>query len=251
MRLITATAALAAAATALLAAPAAAQAPWSVSGELQDSDSVGEEEHRYDDHRIRLEAGQRYRISVNSEAFDPVARLYRPGGTEMVAENDDSGESLNSRISYTPRESGDYVLRVTGFAAEARGAYTAEAVMPPPLPEPSTLFQRMEATIWRVYAGALAESDPDHEGRRFDEYRIAFAAGQRRLLWLESDAFDTLVQVYRLDGRDGDPIASDDDSGGGLNSFLVFVPDEAGDYVVRVTSYGGEGTGAYRLRVSE
>ena len=29
--------------------------------------------------RLRLEAGQRYRISVNSEAFDPVARLYRAG----------------------------------------------------------------------------------------------------------------------------------------------------------------------------
>src|SRR6185436_19238640 len=101
-----------AALAAALAAPAMAQpaAPIHITGELTTSDTRGEEEHRYDDLRVHLESGQRYRLSVNSEAFDPVAHLYRPGNffnekTE-VAMNDDS-DGLNSRISYTPTESGD------------------------------------------------------------------------------------------------------------------------------------------------
>src|SRR2546423_5675999 len=114
----------AALAAGLAAAPVMAQpaqsVPMHVTGALTDSDAQGDEHHRYDDIRVHLEAGQRYRLSVDSEAFDPVAHLYRPGNVftdeTQVAMNDD-GDGLNSRISYTPSESGDYTLRVIGFAA--------------------------------------------------------------------------------------------------------------------------------------
>src|SRR6185295_5643515 len=137
---------------AALAAPAMAQtpaAPIHVAGELTASDAQGEEHRRYDDIKVHLEAGQRYRLSVDSEAFDPVAHLYRPGNVftdeTQVAMNDD-GEGLNSRISYSPGESGDYTLRVSGFAAEARGAYTADAALLPPLAPPITTPGRATAT---------------------------------------------------------------------------------------------------------
>src|SRR6201746_1318491 len=100
-----------AAPAAALAARARAQppAPIHVAGALTPSDAQGEEHHRYDDIRVHLEAGQRYRLSVNSEAFDPVAHLYRPGNVytdeSQVAMNDDS-DGLNSRISYTPTQAG-------------------------------------------------------------------------------------------------------------------------------------------------
>jgi hypothetical protein len=272
MRILFAAASFAALALALAAAPASAQEPQRIAGALEDSDSQvavpgpdAEEElvegqdptpaanHRYDDHRIRLEAGRRYRLSVNSEAFDPIARLYRAGENEPVAENDDSNESLNSRIVYSPAASGDFILRVTGFSAEARGAYQAEVAALPPLPEPATLYQHMDATIWRTYDGAITSSDPalDGDGRHYDDYRVNFAAGQTRLIWLDAAGFDTLVQVFRMSDREGEPLASDDDSGGGLNSLVAFRAEEAGDYVIRVTSFDGEDGGPYRLRVSE
>ena len=72
------TASVAAMAFTLMSAPAAAQQPWSVSGEITESDAGGTGQH-YDNHTLRLEAGQRYRISVDSSAFDTVARLYRAG----------------------------------------------------------------------------------------------------------------------------------------------------------------------------
>ncbi|MGZ8283067.1 MAG: hypothetical protein ACXWUN_08980, partial [Allosphingosinicella sp.] len=43
----------------------------------------------------------------------------------------------------------------------------------------------------------------------------------------------------------------DDDAGPGLNALLGFQPDSDGDYIVRVTSYGAGGKGAYRLRISD
>jgi len=245
---------LAATAAALAAPPALAQAqPWTASGELTDADAQGDEEHRYDDHRVRLEAGQRYRLSVNSEAFDPVARLLRAGQTEVIAENDDFGEGLNSRIAYTPTESGDYVLRVTGFSADARGAYTAEVAQLPPLPAPiSQPGETVPVTgSWALWRGELAASDPDRDGKHYDDYLIRVAAGQVRYILLEGQEWDTLVQVYRLDEREGSPIEEDDDTGADTNSLLAFAPGEAGDYIVRVTSFSENVTGAYRLWVSQ
>src|SRR5438045_4702048 len=93
------TASVAAMAFTFMAAPAAAQEPWSVSGEITNSDAGGDGPH-YDNHMIHLDAGTRYRISVDS-SIDTVARLFRQGSDQPVAENDD-GDGLNPRISFTP-----------------------------------------------------------------------------------------------------------------------------------------------------
>ncbi|HWT11745.1 MAG TPA: hypothetical protein VN231_03240 [Allosphingosinicella sp.] len=256
MRSHTATASLAALAAAFSAVPAAGQAPWSVAGELQDSDrSTGEGDHRYDEHAVRLEAGQRYRISVESEAFDPVAQLYRAGEDEPVAENDDSGASLNSRISYAPPSGGDFVLRVIGFSADARGAYTAEVAPMPPLPAPIASPGTAVTTsgTWSLWQGELGPADADLDGQHYDDYLIRVEAGQTRYISVDSSSFDPLVQLLLPAARDSVPVETldgDDDAGAGLNALLAFAPEEAGDYIVRVTSYG-QGTGAYRLWVSQ
>lgn len=243
---------------ALIAAPLSAQgpAPVNITGELQDGDArTGEEGNRYDDHRIRLEAGQRYRITLESEAFDTVARLLRPGQEEEpLAENDDYGEGLNSRITYSPAESGDYVLRVTGFAGDARGPYAAKVEQMPPLPAPiSTAGTAVTTTgTWSLWEGALADTDPDRDGRHYVDYLVHFDAGQRRFISLEAVGdWDPMVEILAANAREGDTIDQDDDSGVDLNSLLAFQSAEAGDYIVRVTSFGEGTTGNYRLWVSQ
>lgn len=245
---------LALAAASLAPAAAMAQTPWSVSGQLEDGDSRADE-NRYDDHRIRLEAGQRYRISVDSDAFDPIAHLLRAGEDEPVATNDDAEDGLNARIYYTPPASGDFVLRVTGFAADARGPYTAAVAALPPLPAPVSEPGARVTTqgSWAIWQGELSASDPDLNGQRYDDYLIHVAAGQRRYIAVEAAGFDTLVQVLRAADRGAERVEAvdqDDDTGPGLNSLLGFAPEEAGDYIVRVTSFG-EGMGPYRLAISE
>ena len=252
-------AALAAALAAPAMAQTAASVPMHVPGELTAADAQGEEQHRYDDIRIHLEAGQRYRLSVNSSAFDPVAHLYRPGNVytdeTQVAMNDDS-DGLNSRISYSPTESGDYTLRVIGFAADARGAYVAEAAVLPPLPPPVTTPGRQVAVngSWLLWEGDLSDADPEAGGHHYDDYLIHLEAHQVRFIALEGMGFDSMVQILRPSERGSDApdiVDSDDDSGVGLNSLMAFAPDEAGDYIVRVTSFGENARGNYRLWISQ
>lgn len=245
----------AAALASLPGSPAPAQPaapPWSADGQLEDSDSALEDGYRYDEHALRLEAGRRYRISAESDAFDTRIQLFRAGEGEPVAENDDFGESLNSRIAYTPGESGDYVLRVLAFGAAERGAYRASAETVAPLPPPSAGAPTSHATMrWHIWEGELAASDPDRDGNRFDDYLVPMRAGEARLISVESGAFDTMVWLLPADGREGEPIDLDDDSGTDLNAMLAFRAEADGDYIVRVTSFAAGSTGPYRLRISD
>jgi hypothetical protein len=236
--------------------PPSVPVPWSVSGRIETGDSTesATEGRRYDEYSLRLEGGRRYRLSVNASDFDPLARLYRAGADEVVAEDDDSGDGLNSLISYRPAESGDYVLRVSPLTNDGRGAYRAAAELAPPWPAPATYFQRMEATVWRVYMGELTASDGDSNGISFDDYVVHFDAGQERMIMLDAqgaEPFDTVLQIFRAADREGEPLSSNDDSGSGLNSMLVFKAEQAGDYIVRATALGADARGRYRLRVSE
>lgn len=232
--------------------PPGAAIPWSVSGRIEDGDIDGGGTARYDEHYLRLEAGRRYIFTLESDDFDAFASLYRAGEDDPVAQNDDSGGTLNSRISYTPEQSGDYVLRTAPLGAEGRGAYRAGASLAPPLPAPSTLYTSMEATIWRVYPGTLAATDPTNDdGVPFDDYLIHFEEGQERLITLDADGFDTVIEVRRVGDREGEALASNDDGGNTLNSIMRFNAEEAGDYIVRVTGLSSDAGGAYRLRVSE
>ncbi len=228
------------------------EATWSAIGEIQDSDSKDAEGRPYDDHRVSLTAGQRVRISADSEAFDTLLHVLRSGETGSLAENDDAGGGLNSRLSFTPDRSGDYVLRVLGFAQDARGAYTLALRSMPPLPTPISAPTRTEAMTWRVFEGALTAEDPQEENA-FDDYLVTARAGETLLIRLDATAqgLDPLVQVFRAEARGDQPIASDDDSAGNLNALLAFVPDQPGDYVVRVTSAGEGSLGAYRLRIGQ
>lgn len=247
------------AALALPAVPALAQDPvWSGNGTLTDSDSRGEEDRRYDDHVVRLQAGQRYRISLDSDDFDPVLKLYRSTSEAPVAENDDGGESLNSRLSFMPEVSGDYVLRATSFGTDGRGAYAARVETLAPLPPPiTTPGQTVTSSgTWSMWQGTLTADGPDGSGLGYQDYLIRVEVDQPRYIALNAGDFDPVVQVLAAEERDNDdayPVAEDDDGGIGLNSFLVFDADTAGDYIVRVKSFaGGEGgSGAYTLYVSQ
>jgi hypothetical protein len=234
--------------------PPAQPVPWSKRGRIENSDpTTGADSPHYDEYTLRLEAGRRYILKVESSAFDPVARLYASGEDNVLAENDDGGDGLNSRISFVPETTGNYTLRVVPLANDGTGAYRASAELAPPLPAPLTQFQRMSATIWRVYEGALTNSDGDaSEGAKVDDYLVHFDAGQERFITLDAPDFDAVVQVLSVDGRErGETLASNDDGGNSLNSMLRFKAEAAGDYIVRVTSLGNDGRGAYTLRVGE
>lgn len=235
------------AALAFHAAPALAQSGeqvFSAQGSLTGCDPAR------GDHQVRLEAGRRYHLRAASDDFDTVLQLYRSGQSEVVQQNDDSGDGLNSRISYAPIETGDYCLRVTGFGNGGTGNYTVTAELAPPLPQARSRPTRTIRATQRIYEGDLG-GGAGEDGSSGHDYAITLRAGEAVLIGAESEAFDPVVRVYRADDRGGEPIATDDDSGAGFNALLAFAPEEAGDYVVRVASFSTDRGGAYTLRITE
>jgi len=245
-------------AAALFAAPLPAQPgesrPWNVAGRIDDGDRKDTDERRYDEHRLRLEAGRRYRISAGSDDFDTIIQLFQPGESTPVAENDDFNPetNLNSRLSYTPGETADYVLRVLSFGPEGRGAYTAQAELQPPLPPPVAAGATSQgATQWQIWDGELGDSDPDRDGNHFDDYLVHMRAGETRLISLESGTLDTMIWVLRAAEREGEPLDMDDDAGPATDALLGFQAEDEGDYLIRVTAFSSGATGTYRLRISD
>ncbi len=236
---------------AAMAVPAAAQVPvpWSVDERLQEGDRQDGDRHFHDDHPLQLEQGQRYRLSAESEAFDTRIELLR--GEEIVAENDDSGGGLNSRLTFTPDRSGTYVLRVRAFAPEGNGAYSARAETLPALPAPISSQADTRAAGWQIWQGELKDGDGDLDGALFDDYLLTLRRGEARLILLESDVFDPIISVIRPDAREGDPIDGDDDTGPGFHALLGFQAEADGDYLIRVRGFGTEARGRYRLRISD
>jgi hypothetical protein len=253
----------------LSAAPAAAQDPIvvdqerTISGRLENSDPAlaaemqieGEAEAgpvHYDDYRMRLNGGQRMRLTVRTDEFDPIVSVYRPGATdEAIAENDDDGTSLNSRLTFTPPADGVYVVRVRSFAGGMTGAYALGAAPLPPLPQPVSLARggTRERSVMRVFRGTLDSGDAEIGGQHVDDYVIRVRAGEPLLIRVDSSAFDPVVSVVSASDREGEALGFDDDTGPGTNALLAFDTEEGGDYIIRVAALGEDGHGAYTLRV--
>lgn len=75
-------------------------------------------------------------------------------------------------------------------------------------------------------------------------YHLLANEGDVFFLALTSPDFDTYLQVQTIQG---DPIATDDDSGVGANSALLFIAPASGTFEVVVRSYSGDASGAYTL----
>jgi HEAT repeat protein len=75
----------------------------------------------------RMIKGHTYTIDLRSPRdgsfFDPYLRLESPQG-QPLAQDDDSGGNLNSRITYRAPEDGSYRIIVTTYAPGAHGQYT-------------------------------------------------------------------------------------------------------------------------------
>jgi len=140
-------------------------------------------------------------------------------------------------------------------ASISRRARAAIETLPPPPPPITTPGTPTSVTgTWTGWQGELTASDAQTEDKYHDDYLVHFEAGQTRYISVEAPELDPMVQIIRADRRDSDPlevIDGDDDAGVNVNSLLGFRAEEAGDYVIRVTSFGQGSTGVYRLWVSQ
>ena len=95
----------------------------------------------------------------------------------------------------------------------------------------------------------LTDKDiPTGSGGFYRDYRVKFAAGDQVVMDLTSEEFDTIISLI---APDGSTVTENDDGPDGTTNSLLFARiARAGDYVIRVSPYAGQGAGAFKLKVT-
>ena len=240
-----------------------------VQGNLSDADTKNDDGNYFDTYSIRLPANKKVQIDASSEAIDSIIKLIGPDAENIMAElaeDDDSGPGLNSRIRFTTTRAGTYRINMSSVGDTKTGAYTLVIGDEPartPLPAPTAL------NLGDRLTGQLSESAPKEEsdGEEVAVVRYVINATANRAYWIAVDtaAFDPTVEVGRY-GKDNafESLVSDDDGGEGTNALMRFKPEADGAYIVRVHSIssnpegqdtGGDtiatGTGAFTISLKE
>ncbi len=238
-------------------------------------------------HTVELQAGAVYVINLSSprgpEFFDVYLRIEDADGRHL-AHDDDSGGDLNSRLEFRPNVTGTYRLLVTSYGQGATGSYTlnvsgtvpqiradgpppfhGQAPPPPvpaqlpPIPPPVQLpagpgnAPAVANPVGKSFAGHLTANDPrdrERQGAFAKVHTVELQAGVGYVIDLASaDGFDFFDVYLRLQDANGRTLTEDDDSGGGLNSRILFRPTASGTYRLVVTSFQPGATGNYSLHV--
>ncbi|MFB7882308.1 MULTISPECIES: PPC domain-containing protein [Brevundimonas] len=222
-----------------------------IRGRLEDGDARtrGSDGYRYDDYRVNLRAGQRLEAQMTSDDFDAYLEVYAEGSLrQSLASDDDSAGDLNARLRFTAPEAGVYIVRARTFSGIETGDYqlSLKERAAPRMPRPGRI------AVGRDETGSLgANSAEDDDGKRYDAYAFRASAGERVKIDLESDDFDSFLRVGRIVNGAFVQMAENDDGGSSLNARLVFTAPQAGEYLIRVTSYNGSAEGDYRLSMEQ
>jgi len=198
----------------------------------------------YDDFQFTLDAGQRVRVEASRPAgssLDPVIEIYAPGQSQYIARDDDGGDFPNARVEFVAPRAGTYVFRVLSFGSST-GPYDL----------------RIAPIVATAQAGNLATVNEGRfnnsvatlaNGAHYRDYRVQLTAGQDIALRMNSADFDSIIRIYVAGSESGQPLDTNDDFGGSLNSGLLFRAPRSGSYTVRATELSHR-DGAYVLRAT-
>lgn len=227
--------------------PAGIRVGQTVRGDLSARDPESDAGYPYDAFAFRARSGERFALSLDSEAFDPVVKVGRmtaDGGFEELAENDDGPDAgLNSRLIFTAPDNGEYLVRATSLNLSETGGYSLRMEQgPPPI-------AAQGIAIGDTVQGQLTESDGKSAGdARADAYRFQGREGQRIRIDMSSGDFDTYLELF-----DGNRVSlAEDDDGGpeGTDSRVTFTLPRSGDYIIEARAFS-DATGDYELAISE
>lgn len=243
---------------AALAGPVAAQEAQplaigsSVEGEIADGDlTATDQAYRYDVWTIEALAGQRLEATMRAADFDAYLEVRAAGADLPLASDDDGlGEGTNARLRFTAPEAGVYVLWARTLTGLDGGPYTLDLADRGPAP---TLQEPAAIGVGDTRTGEIGEGDAEtDDGVAYDAWTFQAREGERVSVALDSDAFDPLVRIGRMDGEAFTELAMNDDGpDAGLNSRLVFTAPADGTYVVRASPLIASGAGSYTLSLSE
>lgn len=193
---------------------------------------------------VTLQANKTYTIDMIGPGFDPYLYLFSPAG-QLIDEDDDGGDGLDSQIRFTARETGPYKIYAAALfgsgafqlkiRADGADVLDGNAVTVIPLKNGSA-----------DVAGVLNPQDPIDPIRNapHKRYQVMLQANKSYVIDMMAQ-FDTYLYLYSPEGQ---LLVSDDDGGEGFNSRIRYRPTQTGLYRIHATAFGG-GTGAFDLKI--
>ena len=227
-------------------------------------------------HQLRVNAGDRVRVTLTSATFDPVLNVTLPNGTTLT--NDDAlGDRTRSELEIVVPSAGELKLGISSYAPTASGAYhvsvvrvAAQPVAAEPVAAANTHHQTMLNGRSFLSTGPAAAGAPTPpaasaplplrvgdrlqanlaagdatlpSGEFVDAYEMVVAQAGLISLRMESPAIDSYLVVQAPNGEE----QRNDDSGGTRDA-QIDVQAVPGTYRVIATSFRAGETGAYELK---
>jgi Ca2+-binding RTX toxin-like protein len=205
---------------------------------------------------VDLVAGRTYHFEQLGSAtgdgtlFDSYLRLLSGSGAgagTIVAQDDDGGVGLNSRIVYTPTESGTYYLQAGGYSDFNSGTYRVFA-------HEDEYRDTVEGNGAQgaINTGASGTASLQVAGDH-DVWATTLISGLTYTIQERGtgSGAGTLVDpVLSVQDANGAVLASDDDSGAGDDSLLTYQATTTGTHILDAGSYINFFAGTYALSVS-
>ena len=213
---------------------------------------------RYDNkpfqaYNFQCVAGQTFQLSIQS-SWDNYALVFDPMGN-VAARDDDSGGSLNARVTHTCQMTGTYRLAVSVFSTSTTpGQYTMQVtgmggVAAQPMVQGMGNVSGVVGTIQagQQAQGVLSAADARYDNKPFQAYNFPCSAGQSFQMDVLSD-WDNYALVF---DPMGNVVARDDDTGEGLNARVNYTCTVTGTYRLAVSVYSTSTTpGPYTMQVT-
>jgi len=202
-------------------------------------------------HQVRLSPDKTYVIDLESNDFDAYLRILDSNGKQL-ASDDDGGEGFNARIRFTPPKDDTYQLVATRFAS-GQGDYLLKVRALESNPPRKTKAAPGEPGRLQPgekelrYEGRLTSKSPKVMGKPAQVHQVTMSPGQTYVIDLESNDFDAYLRILDSNGKQ---LASDDDSGDGLNARIRFAPPKEDTYQIVATRFAsGQGNYVLKIRV--
>lgn len=186
---------------------------------------------------LDAEAGQAVNIMVSSEDFDTYLTLL-DADENVLADNDDNNGTNSGILGFVLPQSTGYSILVESYgqhfgSAAEFGDFT--------LTVSEQQIERIEYS--QVVESELSTAEPTKD------YVFTGQEGDVIVIAQTSDDFDSYL--YLLDSN-GDQLATNDDSGGSLNSRIgPFALPATGSYTIRASSLGGDAGGSFTLTLEK
>jgi hypothetical protein len=189
---------------------------------------------------VKLNKDKTYLIEMTTKDFDPFLRLLDKANKEL-AEDDDSGGGLNSRIIYSSSTSGDHHVIASTFDGEV-GKFELKV---------RELDIKGEAKAREFpkggfeHAGELGENDMTDLGKRSKVISVDLKADQAYLFEIESTDFDCQLYVFdaksRLLGQDAEKVVAAGTANGAHQLVVTTFDENVGKFTIKARAFSIKG----------